>query len=191
MIRILFVQFFGTLFMALTFIDIAEAQWAVGASYELRNESPANGFGVRFDRSVLPAVTAIDLEMRAHFSYFNETNSITREGVTIDRNFKTFDLGVAGTGGITVGLVKPYVGLGIGLDNSSIEFSGSVNDPSTDSRVPFDEADFYWNSFIGAEVSVSPLVFPFIEYRYSQISGREDINMKNVDRIALGVSLRF
>ncbi len=191
MIRIIFVQFFGTLFMAFTFIDIAEAQWAVGASYELRNESPANGFGVRFDRSILPAVTVIDVEMRAHFSYFNETNSITREGITIDRNFETFDLGVAGTGGITVGLVKPYVGLGIGLDNSSLEFFGSVNGTSTDNIEPFDKADFYWNSFIGAEVSVSPLVFPFIEYRYAQISGRDEINMKNVGRLALGVSLRF
>lgn len=34
--------------------------------------------------------------------------------------------GFAGMGGITVGLVKPYVGLGIGLDNSSLVFSESV-----------------------------------------------------------------
>ncbi|CAN5211095.1 hypothetical protein BH23BAC3_BH23BAC3_11050 [soil metagenome] len=191
MIRAHFVLLSATLFLAISLTDTAEAQWSAGVSYELRNEAPANGFGVRVDRSIFPEVTAIDIGLRAHFSYFAETNSLSHEGVTIERNFETFDLGVAGTGGITVGLVKPYVGLGIGLDNSSLEFSEPANNQTIESRFPFNKADFYWNGFLGAEVSVSPLVFPFIEYRFSQISGRDDINLRNVSRLALGISLRF
>jgi len=195
--RTFFGLFIGSLLLSLTLTSNAEAQWnaetkwSAGISYELRNEEPTNGFGIRLEKSVLPYFTMIDVGVRAHFSYFHERNSFTRDGITIERNFETFDLGVAGTGGVAVGLVKPYIGLGLGIDNSNLEFSNNINEIQSEDRNPYDKADFYWNAFIGAAISITPKVNPFIEYRFSQISGRDDINLTNVSRLALGISLRF
>src|SRR5690625_6542447 len=55
----------------------AAAQWAIGASYEMQNENPENGFGVRVERGIIGNLPLLDLSMRAHFSYFNDTNNIT------------------------------------------------------------------------------------------------------------------
>jgi len=190
MARTFFGLFFGSLLISFTLPSIANAQWSAGVSYELRNEEPTNGFGVRLEKRVLPQFTAIDVGVRAHFSYFHEKNSFTSEGIVIERSYETFDIGVAGTGGISVGLVKPYLGLGLGIDNSSLGLSEDVNEQ--DERIrPYDKADFYWNAFIGADISLAPKVRPFIEYRFSQISGRDDINLSNVSRLALGISVRF
>lgn len=178
------------LLLPLTFTETAEAQWAIGASYEVRDEDPTNGFGVRIERGILSAVPVVDIGLRAHFSYFNETNSFRGgEGATIDGTFESYDFGLAATGGVSVGLVKPYVGLGIGLDNSSLEFESEVAEISD--RQPFDTDDIYWNGFVGAEVTIIPILSPFIEYRFTQISGRDDIGLDNVSRLALGVTLRF
>ena len=169
--------------------DTADAQWSIGASYEVRDEDPTNGFGVRIERGILGAVPLVDLGLRAHFSYFNETNSLTTEEATFDRTFESYDVGLAATGGVSVGLVKPYIGLGIGLDNSSREYNEEI--PGNEGEKPFDTDDIYWNGFIGAEVTIIPILSPFIEYRFTQISGRDDIDLDNVSRLALGVSLRF
>ncbi|WP_158607326.1 outer membrane protein [Rhodohalobacter sp. SW132] len=189
--RTLFVLFSGILFLPLFLTDTADAQWSIGASYEVRDEDPTNGFGVRLERSVLSSVPIVDLGIRAHFSYFNETNSLTTSGATIERDFESLDFGFAGTGEVSVGLVSPYVGLGIGWDNSSLEYSENISESSFDVREEFDTTDFYWNAFVGARVSIIPMVSPFIEYRFSQVSGREDVNLDNINRLALGVSLRF
>lgn len=177
------------IFLPLLIVETAEAQWSVGASYEVRDKDPTNGFGVRIDRGVFNTVSVVDLGLRAHFSYFNETNSLTREGATIDQTFESYDVGFAATGGVSVGLVKPYIGLGVGLDNSSMEFESGATQISD--REQFDTDDIYWNGFAGAEISIIPRLSPFIEYRFTQISGREDIDLDTVSRLAIGVSLRF
>lgn len=182
------------LLLPFTLVDTANAQWSIGASYEVRDEDPTNGFGVRIERGILSAIPIVDLGLRGHFSYFNESNDLSREGVTLDQTIQSYDFGLAATGGVSVGLVKPYVGLGIGWDNSSLEYSGDVGDVgniSTDIRDEFEVDDFYWNGFVGAEVTIIPILSPFIEYRFTQISGRDDIYLDNVSRLALGVSLRF
>jgi len=179
------------LLLPLTLTDTADAQWSIGASYEIRDEDPTNGFGLRLERGILSAVPVVDLGIRAHFSYFNETNDDSFEGVMFDKTFESYDFGVAATGGVSVGLVKPYVGLGIGWDNSSLEYSEDISDTGDDLRDEFEADDFYWNGFVGAEVTIIPMLSPFIEYRFTDISGREDIGADNVSRLAIGVSLSF
>lgn len=171
--------------------ETAEAQWSIGASYEVRDEDPTNGFGLRIERGIFSSIPIVDLGIRGHFSYFNEANSASAEGVTFDRTFESYDMGLAATGGVSVGLVKPYVGLGIGWDSSSLEYSENVSESEFGIQDQFDTEDIYWNGFVGAEVTILPVLSPFIEYRFTQISGRDDINLDNVGRLALGVSLRF
>lgn len=180
------------LLLPLTFIDTADAQWAVGASYEVRDEDPTNGFGVRIERGILSSVPVVDLGLRAHFSYFNETNSLSTDGeATIDGTFESYDFGLAATGGVSVGLVKPYIGLGIGMDNSSLDYDTDINE--TPDMDPFDTGDIYYNGFAGAEITILPMLSPFIEYRFTKITGREDLDLDldSVSRFAIGVSLRF
>ena len=180
------------LLLPLTLADTADAQWSIGASYEVRDEDPTNGFGVRIERGILSAVPIVDLGLRGHFSYFNETNDFSQEtGATIDGTFESYDFGLAATGGVSVGLVKPYVGLGIGWDNSSFENSENISGSDIDIPEEFDTDDFYWNGFIGAEVTIIPILNPFIEYRFTDISGRDDVGFDSTNRLAIGVSLRF
>ena len=179
------------LLLPLTLTDTANAQWSIGASYEIRDEDPTNGFGVRLERGILSAVPVVDLGLRAHFSYFNETNDASFGSLTVDQTFESYDFGVAATGGVSVGLVAPYVGLGIGWDNSSLEYSENISGSEADFRDEFEADDFYWNGFVGAEVTIIPILSPFIEYRFTGISGREDIGADNVSRLAIGVSLSF
>lgn len=189
--KILLSLFTVALLLPLTLTETADAQWSVGASYEVRDEDPTNGFGARIERGILSSVPVVDLGLRAHFSYFNETNDASADGVTFDRTFESYDVGLAATGGISVGLVKPYVGLGIGWDNTSLEYSENISESELGVQEHFDTEDIYWNGFVGAEVTILPVLSPFIEYRFTQISGREDIDMDSVSRLALGVSLRF
>lgn len=179
------------LLLPFTLTDTADAQWSLGASYEVRDEDPTNGFGVRIERGILSAIPIVDIGLRGHFSYFNESNDLSREGVTFDQTIQSYDFGLAATGGVSVGLVKPYVGLGIGWDNTSLEYSGNVGDVGADIRNEFEADDFYWNGFAGAEVTILPILNPFIEYRFTQITGREDVGFDDVSRLAIGVSLRF
>jgi hypothetical protein len=58
------------LLLPLTFTKTADAQWSIGASYEVRDEEPTNGFGVRLERDILSAVPVVDLGLRGHFSFF-------------------------------------------------------------------------------------------------------------------------
>ena len=178
------------LLLPLTLTDTADAQWSIGASYEVRDEEPTNGFGVRLERDILSAVPVVDLGLRGHFSFFNESNDLTEDGVTFDQTVQSYDFGVAATGGISVGLVKPYVGLGIGWDNTSLEYSGD-NLGSVNLQDEFEAEDFYWNGFVGAEVTIIPVLSPFIEYRFTDIAGREDVGFDSTNRLAIGLSLSF
>lgn len=179
------------LLLPFTLTDTADAQWAIGASYEVRDEDPTNGFGVRIERGILSALPVVDIGLRGHFSYFNEENDLSSGGVTFDQTIQSYDFGVAATGGVSIGLVKPYVGLGIGWDNTSLENSEDISGLSAGVQEEFDVQDFYWNGFAGAEVTILPILSPFIEYRFTNISGREDVGFDSASRLALGLSLRF
>src|SRR5690625_5354366 len=145
----------------------AAAQWAIGASYEMQNENPENGFGVRVERGIIGNLPLLDLSMRAHFSYFNDTNSITLKDIDFSSDIDMYDYGIAAIAGLKLGLVRPYVGLGIG--NQQFNYDPEDNQEITD-VIPDDASSFYWNGFGGAEISILPFLSPFIEYRIANLT---------------------
>jgi opacity protein-like surface antigen len=170
--------------LSLPMAEQAQAQWSIGASYEIRDEDPTNGFGARIEKGILNFVPLVDFNMRAHFSYFNESNSLSRSGANIDGDLEAYDYGLALTAGIKIALVKPYVGVGIGAETFDFK-------PDNDGNEGFNESSFYWNGFGGIELTVLPIITPFIEYRLASLTSTDDIDYKNVGRFAVGLSLRF
>lgn len=179
--------FFGFLMLATVTPEITKAQWSIGASYEIRQEDPTNGFGVRIERQILKPIPIVDLGLRAHFSYFSEENNISDGGVSYSADITNYDYGLAATGGVSLGLLKPYVGLGLGsttFDISSDDAPGGDFDTS-DSAV-------FWNTFAGAELSVTPIFKPFVEYRFQQTDEPEfATEFDSNGRLIFGLSLSF
>lgn len=175
--------FFLLPFMFFLTVEESEAQWGIGASYELRDEEPRNGLGVRIEREMFGMIPIVDISMRAHFSYFSENVNRDDPQGSVSGDFETYDFGLAAVGGIGIGLLKPYVGTGLGIDNTSFD--------DRDDADSFEDTDFYWNAFVGAEITMLPFLSPFLEYRFSKIGGRDDISPDTINRIAFGVSLRF
>lgn len=167
------------------------AQWSLGASYEIRNEEPKNGFGVRLERDILQKLPIVDLGVRAHFSYFNEENSISREGGSYSREITNYDYGLAAVGGVSAGLVAPYVGLGLGSETADLNFKDGEDLPEGEGS----DSNLYWNGFIGAEISPVPAIKPFVEYRVKSSKEFSDLNRDAIDtstgRFIFGVSLSF
>jgi hypothetical protein len=170
-------------FIAFPFVEKAHAQWGIGVSYEVRDENPTNGFGLRVEKGLLNFVPIIDFNMRAHFSYFNENNTLSPSGASISGDTEAFDYGLALTAGVKVAFVKPFVGFGIGSETIDFE--------SADDNGSFKENNFYWNGFGGVELSFIPILNPFIEYRITNLTGTDQIDFNNVGRIAFGINLRF
>jgi len=167
----------------------SSAQWSLGASYEIRNEDPKNGFGVRIERDILQRLPIVDLGLRGHFSYFNDDNEFTTEGVDYSSEITNYDFGLAAVGGVSVGLVAPYVGLGLGSETTDLNVrEESLPDEGSDSNL-------YWNGFIGAEISPLPAIKPFVEYRVKSSEEFSDLNRDAIDtstgRFIIGVSLAF
>ncbi len=169
----------------------AYAQFEVGASYELRDEDPKSGFGLRVQRDILGKLPLVDIGLRAHFSYFNDENEVSRSGgVTYSEDFTNYDFGLAAYGGASVGLLHPYVGVGLGSETTDLDiqdFNGVGSPPEEG-----DESNIYWNTFVGAKVTVIPLLKPFVEYRYSnkELSKPTLAEAQN-GRIIFGVLLSF
>ncbi|WP_138431579.1 outer membrane beta-barrel protein [Fodinibius saliphilus] len=167
------------------------AQWSLGASYEIRDAEPKNGFGVRIERGILNKLPVVDLGIRAHFSYFNE--DISYENRTYSTDIKNYDFGVAAVGGVGVGPISPYVGLGLGsstldVSRSNLPQGSPLSDEANDSAI-------YWNGFVGAKVSIIPALKPFVEYRLEDVSNYEDELKNDISesngRLIFGVSLSF
>lgn len=181
------------IFLSLFFSSNLFAQFEIGASYELRTEEPKSGFGLRIQKSFLNSVPLMNFSLRAHASYFSEENSADQSGVNFDNDFTSYDIGIAVVGGIYLGLLEPYVGFGMGTE--SLEFKEYVT-PGDLGVMPYtneeNETNIYWNTFVGAKVTIIPLVKPFVEYRYSgsEISS-PTFGDGQSERIMFGVVLSF
>lgn len=163
----------------------AQAQWSIGASYEIREEEPQNGFGARIERQILGKLPLVKLGLRAHFSYFSEENELSSGGATYSTDLTNYDFGLAAIGGISLGLLKPYVGLGLGsttFDVSAEDVPGAIED-DTESKV-------YWNALVGAEVSPIPALKPFVEYRFESVE-EPDFAPGSSGRVIFGLSIAF
>ncbi len=171
--------------------ETASAQWSLGASYEIRNEEPKNGFGVRIERELLEKAPVVNLGLRGHFSYFNEENYVGRDNVQYGE-ITNFDYGLAAVGGVSVGPINPYVGLGLGAStlDATIE---DVGNAQIDDENPKDNV-VYYNGFVGAEVAIIPALKPFVEYRLEDTADYQD-ELENIresnGRLIFGLSLSF
>lgn len=147
------------------------AQWSLGVSYEIRHEDPKNGFGVRLEREILNPVPMVNIDLRAHFSYFNDDNQVTSEGISFSQDVTSYDYGLAAIGGVSLGLFTPYIGLGLGASHLDV----TRDDLPSGSPFEQDSKDsaFYWNGLIGAKVSFLALE-PFVEYHLEDVSNYED-----------------
>lgn len=166
----------------------AAAQWSLGASYEIRDEEPKNGFGVRLERDILQRLPVVNLGLRGHFSYFNDENQLTRDNQTISTEMTNYDYGLAAVGGVSVGLVAPYVGLGLGSETADLDYQDESMPGESDSNL-------YWNGFVGAEISPVPAIKPFVEYRVKSSQEFNDLSAEDFDtstgRFIIGLSLAF
>ena len=168
------------------------AQLEIGASYELRDEDPKSGFGVRIEKGFLEQLPLAKIGMRAHFSFFSDENNVDEGGLTYSQELTNYDFGVAIIGGVSVGLIEPYVGLGLGSTTLEVQNDFSNSLPGIDPMGDQNESNIYWNGFLGAKVSIIPLVKPFVEFRYSDTSLSEpEVAEVKTGRIIFGVSLSF
>lgn len=174
--------------------QVSLSQTSIGASYEIRDEDPQNGFGVRIQHELLERAPVVNVGLRAHFSYFSDENNITYNqngtSYSYSQDITTYDYGLAAVGGVSVGMIDPYIGLGLGASTLNV----SRDDLNT---APFDEeaedSSIFWNGFVGAKVSALP-VQPFVEYRLEDVAGYEDElnDVRNSNgRLIFGVSLSF
>lgn len=178
---------FGALMLLTVTPEISQAQWSIGASYEIRQEDPTNGFGARIERKILTGLPIVQLGIRAHFSYFSEENEVSGDGFSYSADVTNYDYGLAATGGISLGLLTPYIGLGLGsttFDVNTQDLPGGDLDTS--------DSSVFWNTFAGAELSVTPVFKPFIEYRFQQTDEPEfATDFDSNGRMIFGVSLAF
>jgi prolipoprotein diacylglyceryltransferase len=183
---------FLPIILCVFFATSALAQLEVGASYELRDQEPQSGFGIRLQSGIFNAIPVVNLGLRAHFSYFSETNNVDETTFNYDKTIENYDFGLAAYGGIQLGLLEPYIGAGLGSETVDLSAEDFSNPPPPGSEPnEEEESNIYWNTFVGAKVTVIPLVKPFVEYRFSS---REldvpDLNDKT-GRIIFGVVLSF
>lgn len=171
------------------------AQWSLGASYEIRNEDPKNGFGLRIERDILQKLPIVNLGLRAHFSYFNEENNINfndnGSSFSYSQDVTNYDYGLAAVGGVSIGLINPYVGLGLGASSLDITRDDLPSGAPLDEGA--DDSAIYWNGFVGAKLAALPIQ-PFVEYRLEDVADykNELRDVKSSDgRLIFGVSLSF
>lgn len=170
------------------------SQTSIGASYEIRDEDPQNGYGIRIERQLLEKAPVVNLGLRAHFSYFSDENSITYNqngtSYSYSQDITTYDYGLAAVGGVSVAVIDPYIGLGLGASTLDVT-RDDLNSAPFDEEA--DDSSIYWNGFIGAKVSALPIQ-PFVEYRLEDVSDYEDElnDVRNSNgRLIFGVSLSF
>lgn len=160
----------------------AAAQWRVGATYELRDDTPQSGFGVRIEREIFRPIPIVDIGLRAHFSYFNEENDLSGGGSSISRDITTYDYGLAARAGVSVGIIKPYAGAGVGSNTFKVDTDDGSNSDS----------EFVWNGFAGVELTPVPHLNPFAEYRFQSLDGPEFTgDFESSGRFILGLIYTF
>lgn len=180
-------------FLLLADTQQIKAQIGLGISYEIRDEKPTHGIGARLDYDVLQSIPLLSLTVRAHASYFSEVERteyvLSGLRTEVVKENVAYDVGASLLAGVSVAMVKPYIGLGLGMDSSQF-FTFDAR--SGENRfVGISEENLYWNAFAGAEFVLIPIVSPFIEYRAVSIVDPRNIDYTGFARVAFGIMLRF
>lgn len=167
-----------------------QAQFGLGISYEERADTPKQGFGLQLEHELLPFSVITSLRARVHFSYFSDNASLSvpvssQPSIELG-TIQNYDYGGAIIGGLNLGLLSPYIGLGISIDNWKFE-------PKNYNET-FDEQTIQYYGLFGASLSVLPVIHPFIEYRVSEYGSIKEIREQMDEgrgRFIIGVSFRF
>ena len=177
-----------------------QAQFSIGASYEIRKEKPTNGFGIRIENDLPLKLPLVAIGIRAQFSNFSEKNSVSGTNVnnvsiSYDRKLNHYNLGLMALGKLKLGLLSPYIGLGIGTSHLKVKnsnLSTSVADLQSGSK---SNNSVYYEGAIGASATLLPMLHPFIEYRLQKDSFKNVVNgyeTKDSSGLwAFGISLSF
>ncbi len=178
----------GVVLLLLTLgLSEAYAQWGLGVSYERRNDTPENGFGIQLEKDFLQRLPIVFVRSRLHFSYFSEDASYDiGAGSITTGSVEAYDFGGAVMGGAGLGLFAPYIGLGIGADNW--EYSTSTTGGSRSNNT------HYYYGIAGVSITPVPFIKPYLEYRltsYDSVSdARKEIG-EGKGRFHIGVTIRF
>ncbi|HKI44818.1 MAG TPA: outer membrane beta-barrel protein [Balneolales bacterium] len=168
----------------------AEAQFSIGASYEIRSNNPTNGFGIRIENDLPLKLPLVAIGVRAQFSNFSEKNSLTTNSVTYDQKLDHYNIGLLALAKVKLGLLSPYAGLGIGTNHLNVKNTGPISFGG-----PKNKTKIYYEGVLGASATLLPLIHPFIEYRLQKNNISGVINgyrAKDSNGIwAFGVSLQF
>jgi len=203
--KTLFLVFLFGLFLT---VEFSRAQFAIGGGYQLRNESPKTGFTIIAEQGFLGRFPLLTLKTRVHFSAFSDQLSIqdldlrglaeaSESQLSALHDLSSYDYGAAVLLGLNLGLVAPYVGAGLGNETFELKykFTDAISLPNSLSLNDISDNGFYWNGFIGADVSPIPFLKPFFEYRFSGMLGEElgakEINYTQNGRITVGLKLQF
>jgi len=169
------------------------AQTSFGASYEIREKDPTKGYGARIESRIFKGLPVVQLSLRAHFSYFNDKNNLTTDGAEYSADITNYDYGLAAVGGVEIGPIAPYVGLGLGASTLDVTREDLQNAPGAPSDQSSKDSSIYWNGFVGAKITALPIQ-PFVEYRLKEISNYKDelSDIQNSDgRMIFGVAIEF
>ncbi len=174
----------------------AQAQFSIGASYEIRKENPTNGFGIRIENDIPLKLPLVAIGIRAQFSNFSEKNSISSGSISYDRKLNHYNLGLMALGKLKLGLLSPYIGLGIGTSHLQVKNTNlSMILPNGGESGSKNSNSIYYEGAIGASATLLPMIHPFIEYRLQKNNFKNVVNgyeTKDSSGIwAFGVSLSF
>jgi len=169
------------------------AQIGIGGGLDIRSEEPTHGYGIRLEYRVINLPPFADLKVRAHGSYFSDTQkrSYTVNGLVTEliEDQSAFDIGAAILAGVKLGPVDPFAGLGLGIDSSELKTDGSGSQAGQLRGI--NEENLYWNLFFGGELSLIPYIKPFFEYRFVQLINPGNIDLKDSERFSVGIIFRF
>lgn len=167
----------------------AQAQYIIGASYEVRSDEPTTGFGLHFQNNFTVIPMLLDVGFRFQTSFYNEQYSFNTENISFQRDDTSYDFGLGLIATVGIGLVAPYAGFGIGyevFDRESTLITQGVEALDPDGS----DSGLYYFGAVGVGVSAIPFVRPFVEYRYRGVTST-DFMPSSLGTWAFGLQLRF
>lgn len=180
-------------FISISNVEISVAQAAIGGSLEIRSEDPSDGYSIRIEYRVLKVPPVADVRLRVHGSYFyeNRTHRYENHGLVSEvfEENAAFDGGAAALAGISLGLLSPYAGAGLGIDSSRFTAVRSSSNPNRMEGI--NEENLYWNLFLGTEFTLIPTIHPFFEYRFIKLVNPRNVTFGDSERFSLGMIFRF
>jgi hypothetical protein len=174
------------------------AQGGIGASYEIRDDQPKEGIGLRLEKSFGDNQSLVNFGIVGHTSFFSNTitlrNNDNGSGLIFsDTDLSTFDFGAALKVAANIPMVTPYIMGGLGFENYKIR----VNSTFDGLDFPRDERTLMVNGTLGVQLRLINSIRPFAEVRFSQnfkdyeFEDTFDDIKASRNRYAFGVMLQF